>query len=182
MTIIIAVLLSVLIVAADQVIKYFIEANMTVGQRITVIDGMFYLDYTQNRGAAFGMFQDATLIFAAITVVLIAVFFYLLVTKKFTGKLFTASVILVSGGGIGNLIDRLIRHYVVDYLSLSFFPPVCNFADYCITIGAVLFIISVFIVSDNRKKLESKKPAVEAATAEEEKDRPEQISGDSENE
>ncbi len=154
MTIIIAVLLSVLIVAADQVIKYFIEANMTVGQRITVIDGMFYLDYTQNRGAAFGMFQDATLIFAAITVVLIAVFFYLLVTKKFTGKLFTASVILVSGGGIGNLIDRL----------------------------AVLFIISVFIVSDNRKKLESKKPAVEAATAEEEKDRPEQISGDSENE
>ena len=175
MTIVITALLSLVIVAADQVFKYLIEANMSVGQRIPVIEGLFYLDYTQNRGAAFGMFQNATLIFAAITVVLIGVFFYLLIKKKFTGKLFTASVILVAGGGIGNLIDRIIRQYVVDYLSLSFFPPVCNFADYCITIGAVLFIISIFFISENRNKLETKKPVENSAQAE-------QFSEDSEDE
>lgn len=162
MTIVIAVVLSALIVVIDQVIKYLIDTNMTVGQRITVIDGLFYLDYTENRGAAFGMFQDATIIFSVVTVILIAVFFYMLITKKFTGKLFTASVILISGGGIGNLIDRIFRHFVIDYLSVSFFPPVCNFADYCITIGAALFIVSIFIVGENRKKLEDKRPALEA--------------------
>ena len=52
-----------------------------------------------------------------------------------------ATVILIIGGGIGNLIDRIFRGFVIDYLSLSFFPPICNFADYCITIGAVLFVL-----------------------------------------
>ena len=60
--------------------------------------------------------------------------------------------VVLIGGGIGNLLDRLFRGFVVDYLSLSFFPPVCNFADYCITFGAVLFIIVLFTQNGDGKK------------------------------
>ena len=69
---------------------------------------------------------------------------------KITNKLFLTSVTLIIGGGIGNLIDRLFRGFVVDYLQLSFFPPVCNFADYCITIGAVLMVVFVLFFSDKK--------------------------------
>ena len=57
---------------------------------------------------------------------------------------------LIVGGGIGNLIDRLFRGFVIDYLSLSFFPPICNFADYCITIGAFLFILCILFSPEVR--------------------------------
>ena len=65
-----------------------------------------------------------------------------------------ATVILIIGGGIGNLIDRIFRGFVIDYLSLSFFPPICNFADYCITIGAVLFVLCILFQPDKKKKAE----------------------------
>ena len=62
--------------------------------------------------------------------------------------MFTASAILLIGGGIGNLIDRIFLGYVIDYLSISFFPPVCNFADYCITVGTGLLLIYMIFISD----------------------------------
>ena len=55
---------------------------------------------------------------------------------------------------IGNLIDRVLYGYVIDYLSLSFFPPVCNFADYAITIGVILLVVYIFFFSDSFKKKE----------------------------
>ena len=54
------------------------------------------------------------------------------------------------GGGIGNLIDRIAYGYVVDYLSLTFFSPVCNFADYCITIGVILLAVYLLFFSDKK--------------------------------
>jgi len=48
---------------------------------------------------------------------------------------------LIVGGGIGNLIDRVRAGFVVDYISVSFFPPVFNFADCCVTVGTVFLII-----------------------------------------
>ena len=55
---------------------------------------------------------------------------------------------MIIGGGVGNLIDRLVHGYVVDYLAVSFFPPVCNFADYCITIGVFILVIYIIFFSD----------------------------------
>ncbi len=153
MALAITAVFSILIIVIDQIIKYFIYNSLSPNGVKEVIPGLFSLVYSENRGAAFGVFQNATIIFSVITVVLVAVFLYLLISKKFTGKLFTASVILIIGGGIGNLIDRIFRGFVIDYLSVSFFPPICNFADYCITVGAALLIISILFLSENRKKL-----------------------------
>ena len=94
--------------------------------------------------------QNMSWIFAIITILMVALFFYVIIKKKITNKLFLTSVTLIIGGGIGNLIDRLFRGFVVDYLQLSFFPPVCNFADYCITIGAVLMVVFVLFFSDKK--------------------------------
>lgn len=141
------IVLSAVIVGIDQLIKYFVLEYLVPVGSVNVIDNLLSLVYVENRGAAFGIFQNQVWIFAVITVVMIAFFVYMLISGKIKGKLFTAAAILIIGGGIGNLIDRIFRGFVVDYLSLSFFPPVCNFADYCITIGAVLFIVSMFISS-----------------------------------
>lgn len=140
------------IAAIDQIIKYFIFQNLSPLHKLDVIDGIFSLVYVENRGVAFGMLQNHVWIFSVITLLLIAAIIYLIAAKKFTGKLFYVSAILLIGGGIGNLIDRVFRGFVIDYLSFSFFPPVCNFADYCITIGAAIFVIVMLISTDNENK------------------------------
>jgi len=155
MTLTIILLISAVVAAVDQLIKYFIVKDLAPVGSVSVIDNLFSLTYVENRGVAFGLFQNHIWIFALITAVLIAVFVVLIVKKKLTGKLFWTSAILLIGGGIGNLIDRIFRGFVVDYLSLSFFPPVCNFADYCITLGAVFFVI-VLLTQSNENKNEAK--------------------------
>ena len=142
---------SALIAGIDQAIKYFVVQDLMPVKEVKVIDGLFSLVYVENRGVALGMMQDHVWLFAVITVLLIAVLLFFIISKKFTGKLFIISTMLLIGGGIGNFADRVTKGFVVDYLSVSFFPPVCNFADYCITVGAVLLIISM-IMSDMRKK------------------------------
>lgn len=150
--------LAVILAVIDQIIKYLVLEFLAPVGSVSVIDNIFSLVYVENRGAAFGMLQNQVWFFAVITIILIGIFVYLLVSKKFSGKLFTISTALIIGGGIGNLIDRIFRGFVVDYLSLSFFPPVCNFADYCVTIGAVMFVLYLFMTMDIKdNKVKSKK-------------------------
>lgn len=136
---------SAILAGVDQVIKYFVLRDLAPVGQVSVIDNLLSLVYVENRGIAFGMFQGMFRIFSLLTVVLIGIFIYMIVKKTFTGKLFYIASTLIIGGGIGNLIDRVFRGFVVDYLSLSFFSPVCNFADYCVTIGAVLLAVSVIM-------------------------------------
>ncbi len=152
MTTAIVLAAAALIIVIDQIIKYFVYVNLSPDGRVTVIDNLFSLIYSENRGAAFGIFQDGTLFFIIVTSALIGVFFYLLIHKKFSGKLFYTSVALILGGGIGNLIDRIFRGFVIDYLSLSFFSPIFNFADYCITIGSALFVLCILFMSNDKKE------------------------------
>ena len=111
------------------------------------------LVYVENKGAAFGILENSRWIFIIFTVLVIAFFVYLVLKKPIKNKLFSISAILLIGGGIGNLIDRIFLGYVIDYLSLSFFPPVCNFADYCITAGVILLMIYFLFYYDKDKKV-----------------------------
>lgn len=154
MIVLVFVLAAVMIII-DQLIKYFVVEYLAPVGSVSVINNLFSLTYVENRGAAFGIMQNQVWFFAAITILLLGVFIYLLVSKKMEGKLFMAATALIVGGGVGNLIDRIFRGFVVDYLAVSFFPPVCNFADYCVVIGAVLFIISIFKTMDKKPELKS---------------------------
>ena len=147
--------LAVLVAVIDQVLKYLVVNFLDKTNPTEIIPNLFSLTYVENKGAAFAMLSDARWIFITFTIIITAFLIYILFKKRINNKLFLTSVVLIIGGGIGNLIDRIFLGYVVDFLSISFFPPVCNFADYCITIGAVLLVIYILFMSDFTKKEKS---------------------------
>lgn len=144
--------IGLILAALDQVIKYFISINLKPIGSVTIIDNILDFTYAENSGVAFGMFSGMRWIFIALTAILICAIVVYMFKKKPESKLFYACVALIVGGGIGNLIDRVFFGYVIDYISLSFFKPVCNFADYCITAGTVLLVIYVLFFSKEIKE------------------------------
>lgn len=148
----VALIIAALVALLDQIIKYLVVTNVKPVGSITVIDGLFNLNYVENRGVAFGMFKDMRWVFIVVTSLLIFAIVFYMFKKHPEGKLFYILAGLIIGGGIGNLIDRISLGYVIDYLSLSFFPPVCNFADYCITGGVIVLAIYMLLKSSGKKK------------------------------
>lgn len=145
----VALVIGVVLAVLDQVIKYFVSVYLQPIGSLSVIDGVFNLTYVENRGVAFGMFADMRWIFVIITVIMLLVIIFYMLKKRPKGKFFYICASMIIGGGIGNLIDRILYGYVIDYLSLSFFSPVCNFADYCITIGTVLLMVYILFFCDS---------------------------------
>lgn len=119
-------------------------------KNIVVIPNLLELGIVYNRGAAFGIFQNNRWIFILFTVLAIFCFIYIIFIKVVDDKLFIISSIFVVGGGIGNLIDRIFRGFVIDYIKLSFFPPFFNFADICISVGGALLIVYVYLGQENK--------------------------------
>ena len=144
----ISLIIGAVLVIIDQIIKYFVSVYLQPVGSVSVIDNLFSLTYVENKGVAFGMFSDMRWVFVALTSVLLAIIIFYMFKKRPKGKFFYVCAALIIGGGIGNLIDRIFYGYVIDYLSLSFFPPVCNFADYCITAGTIMLVIYLLFFSD----------------------------------
>ena len=143
----ISLIVGAVLVIIDQIIKYFVSAYLQPVGSVSVIDNIFSLTYVENKGVAFGMFSDMRWIFVALTSILLVIIIFYMFKKRPKGKFFYVCAALIIGGGIGNLIDRIFYGYVIDYLSLSFFPPVCNFADYCITAGTIMLVIYLHILN-----------------------------------
>ena len=148
----IALAAGVVLAALDQLFKLLVVSNFEVGQSQSVIPGLLNITYIRNEGVAFGLFAGMQWIFVIITVILLALLIFYMFKKRPESRFFYFTVALIVGGGIGNLIDRIAYGYVVDYLSLSFFHPVCNFADYCITIGVILLAVYLLFFADRGKK------------------------------
>lgn len=149
----------ILIPVLAEVIRGLIVGGVTPAGTVSVIPGLFNLTYSENRGVAFGLFQDGTVFFAVTTGIVVVVAAIFLVKNYKKSKLFSIALSLIIGGGLGNLFERVYYGYVTDYLSLSFFPPICNFADYCITAGTVCLVIYLLFFSDflksDKKKSEN---------------------------
>ena len=147
----ISLVIAGLVVFLDQLIKYFVVQYLPQAGTVTAVPYILDLTYVENRGVAFGMFKDMRWIFVVFTAIIILVLLSIIIFKGIKSKLFLISSALIIGGGIGNLIDRIFLGYVIDYLQLSFFSPVCNFADYAITVGTVLLVIYLLFFSDSSK-------------------------------
>lgn len=148
----IVLVLSFLVAVIDYIIKIAVLNNLKPIKTLEIIPNLFSLTYVENKGAAFGMLSNARWVFIAFTIIVILLMIIFLFWKKPTSKILNISLILIIGGGLGNLVDRIFYGFVVDYLSVSFFPPVCNFADYCVTVGAVLLVVYLLFFSDTMKK------------------------------
>ncbi len=144
-----AVLYTLIILAligVDQLTKYLVLKYLSDGVPVRVIPHVLQFRYIYNTGAAFSMFSGRTLTLSAVTIAILIVLIVLFIKGKFSTKLLRAGAILVIAGGFGNLLDRLFRHYVVDFIEFTFTQfAVFNFADCCVTIGAVLLIIAILI-------------------------------------
>ncbi|MDR1467455.1 MAG: signal peptidase II [Oscillospiraceae bacterium] len=144
--------LSFVIILIDQIAKFFVRLKLKPSGHVTLIDNLLELTYAENKGAAFGIFSNARWFFVIFTTIMMFCFIFFIFKKSGGDTIFYLSSSLIVGGGVSNLIDRIWLGYVIDYLELSFFSPICNFADYCITFGAVLFALSFAIVK--RKTVE----------------------------
>jgi signal peptidase II len=159
--IIISVVLMLVLVGLDQLSKYLIISNLELHESIEIIPGIFNFTYIQNRGAAFGSFDEHRWIFLILSTVMIAAILAFLFWKKPQDKLLLSSLILITGGGIGNMIDRVCLGYVIDFLDFCAFPNlwmwIFNVADACVCIGAG--ILALWMILDTVKEAKKEKEA-----------------------
>lgn len=158
---IISLIIAVLVVIIDQVSKYLVVSNMDLHDSISVIPKILNFEYVLNDGMAGGIGGGFSWLFVVITLIVSGVMIYFMTNKEFKHPLYFVSAGLIIGGGIGNMIDRIVNGgKVVDFLLLSFFPFNCNLADYAITAGTV--ILAVFIIFFYGKKNKEKEPELES--------------------
>lgn len=152
-------ILSVLFAAVDQLLKMFVVRDIKPLGSKTLIPGLLSLDYTENTGAAFSMMEGGRWIFVAVTLVVCAAIVFAMFRYRGQSFFFRAASALIVGGGIGNVIDRVQQAHVVDYIHVSFFPAIFNFADCCVVIGVIFFVIHILFFtekSDVEKVLRTK--------------------------
>lgn len=152
---IVALLLSLLLAAGDQLLELLVVQYIKpVGSR-TILPGLLSLDYVENRGAAFSMLEGQRWLFVSITLVICALIVFGMFQYQNHNSFSWAASVLIVGGGVGNLVDRVLHNYVVDYIHVSFFPAIFNFGDCCVTVGAVFLIIHIlfFVDRDHAEKV-----------------------------
>ncbi len=147
-------LIAAAVIALDQISKALVRQNIALGQAwapIPVIGDFFRFLYWQNRGAAFGTFQNAGPILAIVRIA-IAIFilgFYQKAEIKDT--LMKVALSLMLGGAVGNLIDHFTRGFVTDFVAVGRFP-IFNVADSAVTIGVGLMLLDMLIKEKNGSK------------------------------
>jgi len=128
----------------DRITKMAAVGNMSYGESIKILPGIFHITLVLNNGTAFGLLkgQNALLaVFSALAAIVIA--FYA-VTRKSAKTVVSLALGLILGGALGNLLDRVKLGYIVDFLDFRVWP-VFNVADSCITIGIVLLLWNMLI-------------------------------------
>ena len=135
---------SLLIIILDQIIKFVVIQNMELYSSIIIIKNFFNITYVQNIGAAFSILSGNVVFLSLISlIVLVAIYIYLSKKKSFN-KIQTITYSMLIGGIVGNMIDRIFRGFVIDYLDFSILKynfPVFNFADICIVVSAIILLI-----------------------------------------
>ena len=142
----------VLTIAADQATKLLTLQYLT-DTPMRLIPEVLHLTYVENKGAAFGMLADQRWVFIVIsTVAIVALVAYLFI-KKPKDKLLCISLALIAGGGIGNMIDRIFRGFVVDMIDVTLINfYVFNVADSAVCIGCGLLILYMILDEIRTKK------------------------------
>ncbi len=147
-------LVTAALIGVDQLTKWLAVVNLKGSESLMIIDGILSLTYAQNTGAAWSMLSDHQwILIAATSVMLIALMVVLLSGMFKNHKAALVGGVMVAAGGIGNLIDRIFRGFVVDFIKTEFMDfPIFNIADCLIVVGAIwLFVYFVFIYSEPDK-------------------------------
>ncbi len=137
-------LFSFIIITIDRIIKILIENFLQFGIRNKVINNFFYLTFCKNEGAAFSIFYGKTIFFIVVAAFAVYFLYKSIKNKQKLKKFDIICYSLLFGGIVGNLIDRLLYGYVIDYLDFELFNynfAIFNFADICIVLGALILLL-----------------------------------------
>lgn len=153
------IIIPAVILVADQISKYYVMKGMSPYQSIPVVDGLFNLTFVMNPGAAFGFLSGSSEqfrvpFFLTVSIIAIAVviLFYLKAARD--DLLLQIGLALILGGALGNLIDRVRFHEVVDFLDFYFKGyhwPAFNVADSAITVGVAFLILETLLSGRKRQ-------------------------------
>ncbi len=151
--------IAALVIALDRVTKLWIGSHISPGQHIVVVRNFFTLTHVFNTGAAFSMFAESMspvvvrnvlIAFSVVAVVVVLGMIWRL------GRAWSPTGValgLILGGALGNLYDRAMYHYVVDFLAVKivhYHWPDFNVADSCIVTGACLLLLEIFRAQPER--------------------------------
>ena len=143
--------LSVLIVVLDQLTKFIVHSTMNLYDSIQVVPYLLNFTYIKNEGIAFGIyFEGAETIFIVLPILITIYLFYLLKNEEFQDKFSQIALFLIIAGAVGNIIDRIFRGYVVDFIDFHLNGMhwyVFNIADSSVTIGLIFLLYSSIIIN-----------------------------------
>jgi len=145
-----------LIIALDQISKEVIRNRLDIGEFVKVIDRFFYISHYENSGAAWSIFQNGRAFLIPVSIIVSLGIIYWLYKERDRFHRIALSFIL--GGAIGNLIDRITKGTVTDFLEFhfgSYVFPIFNMADTFIVVGSFLLAICI-LIADAKKAKEKK--------------------------
>lgn len=150
--------ISLLLIVIDQVVKILVISKLALQQSIIIINNFFNITYVRNTGAAWSILSGNVLLLIMISVLALVAIYYYLIKDKYLNKIDIVSYSMLIGGIIGNLIDRIVHGYVIDYLDFKIFNynfPIFNIADTLIVISIIIIGISL-IVGEYREQNRNK--------------------------
>lgn len=138
------IILSLIFLIIDQITKILVIKILPLSGSIEIIKNFFYIIPTNNTGAAFSILLGKRIFLIVVAILIIGILLYYIKKNKVDGKLNIIAFSLIIGGSLGNLIDRIVRGYVVDFISIklgSYNFPIFNIADTLIVVGVFLLLI-----------------------------------------
>lgn len=146
MSVPISFILIAVLTATDQVIKFIVERYLQPVGTAEFVNGFIGWSYVRNTGAAFGSFSESTTLLSVVTGVVLLIGIILIATKKIKSRFCLTCAVMIISGGLGNLIDRIVKGYVVDFIDVQFADfAVFNFADILVTVGSIALMIYVTV-------------------------------------
>ena len=133
-----------LLLGLDQVTKHLAVIHLKEQEPLPFIQDVFELQYLENFGAAFGVLQNQRILLLAVTsiVLLLLCFFYWKIPVRKRYFPMRCTIVLIAAGAVGNLIDRLLHGYVVDFFYFKLIDfPIFNVADCYVTVATAVLMI-----------------------------------------
>ena len=151
----ISVIVAAVLAAVDQITKHIALTKLKPIGNTTFIKGFMDFTFVKNRCAAFGILNGNIWLLLILAAIICAVIIYSMLkmpkTKEY--RLLKAALTLILAGAVGNVVDRVIRGYVVDFFEFTFISfPVFNMADIYVVVGAIaMALIMIFVIKDEDK-------------------------------
>lgn len=147
------IIIIIIVNIIDRLSKIWALKTLKDNNDVVIIKNIFSLSYLENRGAAWGIFQGKTNFLLIITVLVIIGIIYFIFKYKPKNKLIRISLSFIIGGAIGNMYDRLVNKYVVDFIYFHYKDvysfPTFNVADISVVIGTILLALCLLKDDNN---------------------------------